>query len=101
MLISLHGRNRISQHSIDAGNHEFLSCLLQNPYIYSPRTGASSVRRRRPPYLESRFHTGGQSMRVDRLRVAAFTLTVLLVPCTTWSQDSASATITGVARDAS
>ena len=40
-------------------------------------------------------------MNVKRLQFAAFALTVLLVPCTTWSQDSASATITGVVRDPS
>ena len=40
-------------------------------------------------------------MNVERLRFAAFALAVLLVPSATWSQDSTSATIAGVVRDAS
>ncbi len=40
-------------------------------------------------------------MNVERLRFAVFALAVLLVPSATWSQDSMSATIAGVVRDAS
>ena len=40
-------------------------------------------------------------MNVERLRFASFALAVLLVPSVTWSQDSMSATIAGVVRDAS